>query len=142
LASAAIPGVFPPVPREGRLLIDGGVANNTPVSAAIRLGATRVVVLPAGFACALPRGPPAPVDHALNGPPRLVAGPLVRDLERWADRVHIAVVPPLCPLDVSPYDYTQCGVLIDRAAAGTLAWLSAGGLDIRHLPDALQPHRH
>ncbi|WP_347321681.1 patatin-like phospholipase family protein, partial [Ralstonia pseudosolanacearum] len=30
LASAAIPGVFPPVRVDGRLLIDGGVANNTP----------------------------------------------------------------------------------------------------------------
>src|SRR3954453_19126342 len=31
MASAAIPGVLPPVERDGRLLIDGGVLNNTPI---------------------------------------------------------------------------------------------------------------
>lgn len=30
MASAAIPGVFPAVERNGRKLIDGGVSNNTP----------------------------------------------------------------------------------------------------------------
>jgi NTE family protein len=57
LASAAIPGVFPPVRIDGVDLVDGGVANNTPISIAVGLGATRIVVLPAGFACAL-RSPP------------------------------------------------------------------------------------
>ncbi|MGO4328617.1 patatin-like phospholipase family protein [Cupriavidus sp. 2TAF22] len=142
LASAAIPGVFPPVALGGRTLIDGGVANNTPVSTAIRLGATRVVVLPAGFACAARREPRGPIDHAFNALSLLVARQLVQDLERWADRAHISVVPPLCPLDVSPYDYTQCGTLIDRAAAATLAWLNADGLNNRHIPGALHPHSH
>ena len=142
LASAAIPGVFPPVALGGRQLIDGGVANNTPVSTAIRLGATRVVVLPAGFACAARREPRGPIDHAFNALSLLVARQLVQDLERWADHAHISVVPPLCPLDVSPYDYTQCGTLIDRAAAATLAWLNADGLSSRHIPGALHPHSH
>lgn len=142
LASAAIPGVFPPVSLGGRQLIDGGVANNTPVSTAIRLGATRVVVLPAGFACARRREPRGPIDHAFNALSLLVARQLVQDLERWADHAHISVVPPLCPLDVSPYDYTQCGTLIDRAAAATRAWLNADGLNSRHIPGALSPHSH
>jgi NTE family protein len=54
LASAAIPGGFPPVQRERRTLIDGGVANNTPLATAIELGAERVIVLPTGYACSLP----------------------------------------------------------------------------------------
>jgi len=32
VASAAIPGVLPPVQWDGRTLMDGGVANNTPIS--------------------------------------------------------------------------------------------------------------
>lgn len=63
LASAAIPGVFPPVRIEGRLLVDGGVANNTPISTALRLGATRIIVLPTGFACSLKRVPAAAVGR-------------------------------------------------------------------------------
>src|SRR3954453_20421446 len=45
LASAAIPGVFPAVPWGSRLLMDGAVANNVPISHAIELGADRVIVL-------------------------------------------------------------------------------------------------
>jgi NTE family protein len=48
LAAAAIPGVFPPVRSGGRPLADGGVANNTPISHAIQLGAERIYVLPTG----------------------------------------------------------------------------------------------
>ena len=142
LASAAIPGVFPPVRIGDRLLIDGGVANNTPISAAIRLGATRVVVLPAGFACADRRAPRSAIEHALNALSLLVARQLVQDLERWAGQVPIAVVPPLCPLEVSPYDYARCGELIDRAAAATAAWLAADGLAGTGIPGALREHDH
>ena len=69
LASTASPGVFPAVSICGKLLVDGGVANNTPISAAIRLGAERVIVLPTGFACALkhiPRGPIARSPRAAS----------------------------------------------------------------------------
>ncbi|GAB3625932.1 patatin [Pandoraea terrae] len=142
MASTAIPGVFPPVMVAGRALIDGGVANNTPVSTAVRLGAKRVIVLPAGFACAARRAPRGPIEHAMHALSLLVARQLVIDLERWADQVHIAVVPPLCPLDVSPYDYRQCGTLIDRAAEATRAWLAAGGAAQRGIPGALRPHQH
>lgn len=142
LASTAIPGVFPPMRVEGRALIDGGVANNTPVSTAIRLGATRVIVLPAGFTCAQRREPRGAVEHALNALSLLVARQLVTDLERWSGHAHICVVPPLCPLDVSPYDYSRCGELIDRAARTTIAWLQADGLASRHVPGALLPHTH
>src|SRR5690242_2717851 len=37
LASCAIPGVFPPVSLDGRVLVDGGVLNNTPISHAVSL---------------------------------------------------------------------------------------------------------
>ncbi|WP_354683723.1 patatin-like phospholipase family protein [Cupriavidus necator] len=142
LASAAIPGVFPPVQFEGRTLIDGGVANNTPVSTAIALGATRVIVLPAGFTCAERRPPRGALEHAFNALSLLVARQLVNDLQHFAERAHISVVPPLCPLDISPYDYTKCGELIDRAAATTAQWLKANGLDSRHVPGALHVHTH
>ena len=45
-ASAAIPGVFPPVAIGEQRLIDGGVVNNTPISHAVELGAERVYILP------------------------------------------------------------------------------------------------
>jgi NTE family protein len=39
LASTAIPAVFPPVTFDGRFLMDGGIANKTPISIAVNLGA-------------------------------------------------------------------------------------------------------
>ncbi len=51
-ASAAIPGVFAPVLRDGRYLIDGGVLNKVPVDAVIDLGAEAVVAVDVGASLA------------------------------------------------------------------------------------------
>lgn len=45
VASAAIPGLFEPVRRGPHLLVDGGLVDNVPVSAARLLGATTVVAV-------------------------------------------------------------------------------------------------
>ena len=44
-ASSAIPGVFNPVPHEGRLLVDGGVIDNIPIAVARELGADLVIAV-------------------------------------------------------------------------------------------------
>ena len=129
LASAAIPGVFPPVRINGRDLIDGGVANNVPISSALALGATRVVVLPTGFACGLRRVPASAIGRALHALSLLIARQLTHDIERYSARTALHVVPPLCPVDASPYDYSACGKLIDRARASTRIWIGDGGLE-------------
>lgn len=144
LASTAIPGVFPPVTIDGRELIDGGVANNTPVSTAIRLGARRIVVLPTGFACALKRPPESAIGHALHALSLLVARQLIRDIERYASDAALHVVPPLCPVDISPYDYSGCAQLIERAARSTREWIDGGGLERsdREAPHEMAEHTH
>ncbi|WP_329264318.1 patatin-like phospholipase family protein [Streptomyces sp. NBC_01478] len=48
LASAAIPGMLPPVDRAGRTLVDGGVIAYVPVLAARQAGAASVVVVTTG----------------------------------------------------------------------------------------------
>src|ERR1700730_9618207 len=45
LGATAIPGLLPPVCLGHRLLADGGVTNNTPISHAIELGAEGILVL-------------------------------------------------------------------------------------------------
>ena len=143
LASAAIPVLFPPVERDGRYLVDGGVASNTPIAAAVSLGAKHVVVLPTGFSCALlepPRGPTAMALHTLN---LLVARQLAADSERFAARTDIVVVPPLCPLGISSYDFSHAGAIMDRARVSTSSWLADGGLTRTGLiPHAMSGHRH
>jgi NTE family protein len=143
LASTAIPGVFPPVRLADRLLVDGGVANNTPISTAISLGATRVIVLPTGFACALSQIPSGAIARAMHALSLLVSRQLVRDAERFAGGpVQLRIVPGLCPLSCSPYDYSAAASLIDRARASTEAWLEQGGLEEVSIPASLREHHH
>jgi NTE family protein len=66
MASAAIPAVLPPVDWEDRELMDGGVANNTPISHAIELGAREIYVLPTGHACAVEHPPGSALGMALH----------------------------------------------------------------------------
>ena len=142
LASAAIPGVFPPVEIDGQHLIDGGMSSNTPISTAIAEGAKRIVVLPTGFACALEKPPAGAMAMVLHALTLLIARQLVVDVLRWQETREILVVPPLCPVGASPYDFSASASLIERAAASTRSWLAAGGLERPNLPHELTPHSH
>lgn len=48
-ASMSIPGVVRPAKLDGRLLVDGGVANNLPIDIAKQLGADRVIAVDIGL---------------------------------------------------------------------------------------------
>jgi NTE family protein len=48
-ASLSAPGVFAPVERDGRLLVDGGIADNVPVDIARAMGVDLVIVVDVGF---------------------------------------------------------------------------------------------
>ena len=125
LASAAIPAVFDPVMIDGLPYMDGGVANNTPISHAVALGAEEVWVLCAGYACALtepPRGALAMALHALS---LLLHKQLAVDVERFEPLVELHVLPPLCPMTVSPADFSHSAELIDRAHDASKRWLEA-----------------
>lgn len=142
LASAAIPAVFPPVSIGGRFLIDGGIANNTPVSTAVTLGARRIVVLPTGYACALTEPPRSALGMALHAVSLLISRQLRVDIERFAPHADLHVVPPLCPITAAPHDFHLAGEWIDRAATSTEQWLARGGLERHEVPAELGFHLH
>jgi NTE family protein len=142
LASASIPPVFPPVRIGGRFLVDGGLSNHTPVSTAVALGATRVMVLPTGFGCAVERPPRGAVAMALHALNLLIARQLVLDIERFHDAVELVVLPPLCPVAIFPYDFAHTGELIDRAEVATRNWIARGGLTKSRVPGSLRLHDH
>ncbi|MCC3244000.1 patatin-like phospholipase family protein [Methylocystis sp. WRRC1] len=142
LASAAVPGIFPTVEIDGVALMDGAVAANTPLSLATKLGATRVIILPTGYACALEKPPSGAVARGLHAITLLIAWQLIRDLEHLPETVNAHLAPALCPLNVSPYDFTQSRLLISRATAATQKWIESGGLTRRASPLDLRPHRH
>ena len=78
--------------------------------------------------------------HAIS---LLVARQLVRDAEHFAgDDVELRIVPSLCPLGTSPYDFSAASELIDRSRARTERWLEAGGMERAHIPSELVEHNH
>jgi NTE family protein len=142
MASAAIPAVFPPVRLGGRDLIDGGIANNTPVSTAVSLGAGRIVVLPTGYACALAEPPKSALGMALHAVSLLISRQLRVDVERFSAHADLHVVPPLCPITVGPHDFHLAGEWIERAATSTTQWLERDGLERHEVPAELGFHLH
>jgi NTE family protein len=72
----------------------------------------------------------------------LIARQVTHELEGLDDSIDYHVVPPLCPLIGSPYDFSHTSELIERASATTNAWLAAGGLQRRTIPDQLRAHSH
>jgi NTE family protein len=77
--------------------------------------------------------------HALN---LLVMRQLLNDIARFGDRIELVVLPPLCPLRTSAYDFSHTGELIHRAEAATRLWLRKNGLHGGGAPLELQPHHH
>lgn len=142
LASAAIPGVFPPVARDGRHLVDGGVAHDTGVAVAVDLGATIVHVLPAGTPCALPAPPASAIASALHALTLLIEQRLARDVVRMSGVATIKVLPPLCPLSTSAFDFSQAADLIARSRKASEEWINGGGIDLPEPERFLAAHRH
>jgi NTE family protein len=140
LASAAVPGVLPPVEWEDRSLMDGGVANNTPISHAVELGAERVYVLPTGHACALTEPPSGALAMALHAISLLTHRRLIDDIERHRDDTQLVVMPPPCPLDIQPIDFDHADELIDVALRDAREFLDGGGE--KRAPIRMRMHRH
>jgi NTE family protein len=143
LASAAIPGIFQPVEIDGQLLMDGGVSDNTPIAAAVELGADRLYVLPAGYACALTQPPRSALGMALHAFTISLEQSLMIDVSRFEQSVELHLIPPLCPVSVSPVDFSQSADLVRRAD-----WVSGQWLDSHTVPKkgqarwlSLHPHR-
>jgi len=115
LASAAVPGVLPSVEWNGRELIDGGVANNTPISQAVELGAQRIYVLSTGQACELEASPHGALGMVLRAINLLVHRRLTQDIARYGREAELIVLPPPFPVEVQQIDFSQAPSLIERA---------------------------
>jgi NTE family protein len=142
MASTAIPGAFAPVPYKDLYLSDGAISSNTPIKIAVAKGARRLIILPTGYACATQAPPVGAVANVLHALTLLIARQLVSELEDLDPGIEYFVVPPLCPLVGSPYDFSRTADHIERAIKTTDAWLAQSGLEQRGIPDEMRPHSH
>ncbi|HZR76937.1 patatin-like phospholipase family protein [Bradyrhizobium sp.] len=142
VASTSIPGAFAPVPYKDRYLADGAISANTPVKVAVEKGARRLIILPTGYACAADKPPVGAVANALHALTLLIARQLVNDLEELPPDIEYVVVPPLCPLLGSPYDFSLTSEHIERSIRSTDHWLANHGLEKKRIPGELRTHSH
>ncbi|HLG66934.1 MAG TPA: patatin-like phospholipase family protein [Acidimicrobiales bacterium] len=128
LASAAIPGLLPPVHLGKRWLVDGSLAAGCPVLQAQDLGATTVYMISTGTAprTAPPRGALAMAMHSVSML-TMRAGEAQLRLARQraaAGGGTVHVVPAARPQAPSPFDFRQAPSLYEAAYDRTAAWLA------------------
>jgi len=121
LASAAFPGVYPPVEIDGRALIDGGVVADVPLDLASSLGAGSALVL------SVPptqdgRPPRHPIDILLRSSSLGVEAHGRTALQRPPDGLAVVEIPAL-PSRVNTFDVGRTADMIDLGAEATASWL-------------------
>lgn len=123
LASAALPAIFPPVEIDGELLIDGAVVDNVPISRALMLGATRVVVFHVGnFERPRPL-PRKPLDVLVQSFSIARNNRFLREVADPPDGVELLVPPSVDPGRVRYDDFRHSRRLVNIGYAGTATWL-------------------
>jgi NTE family protein len=124
LASTAIPGIFPPVTIGRREFIDGGVANHTPIAAAMELGASRIFVLPVGYPW-LRQEPANALGMALHALARFIEQKLDAEVAAYRHLADIQVLPTLDAPAVSPADFSHTDELITRGYRSCRKYLAS-----------------
>lgn len=123
LGSAAIPGVFPPIVWGDHVLVDGGVANNTPLVPAIASGAEQVYVLPTGSTCELDTLPNNAIGVLMTSMSLLVMRRMILEIEAYQGQARLVVLPPPCPMDTQLVDFDRADELIARGYRDTQRYL-------------------
>ena len=125
LASAAIPGLFPPVEIGGRTLADGGLAAQVPVLQALELGASSVVVLDTGYPCALTELPRGLIPNVVHAASLVLRSQSTAALRAGGSRATVLYLPSPCPLGVAPWDFTRWAFLIEQGHRCSARFLAA-----------------
>ncbi len=122
VASTAIPGIYPPVEIGGRLLADGGLAEDPPLGTAVEQGATTVYLFPVGW----PLGP-APkrsaLVRAMDGLDWLFWRVAAAQLEQWAGECDVYVLPSPPITGLYPLSTGAAPRLMNESERLTREWL-------------------
>jgi NTE family protein len=124
-ASMSAPGVFAPVERDGRLLVDGGISENLPVDIARAMGVDILIVVDVGS--------PLLTREKLNSVPvisnQMIAILIQRNSREQLEKLKtqdVLIAPPL--VDTSSFDFGNVKRVIavgERAARASVERLAA-----------------
>jgi NTE family protein len=128
LASCALPGLYPPVTHDGRLLIDGGVLNNVPVAHALAGPVSHVYVCDtsADFDTGTPRSALEVMLRAFSIARQSRAR---RDQERYGHDLRVTFLPRV-PDGRRTFDFSRAGEHIEKGYEAASAFLSARNQDV------------
>lgn len=113
LASSAIPGVYPPVRHEGRVLYDGGVLANVPIRQALAMGARSLVVLDCAFPGHLPTVPTTLAESLLFWATLGMRNQAALEAELASTEVPVLYLPGPAVRAMTPLDFTHTAELIE-----------------------------
>ncbi|MDI9569525.1 MAG: patatin-like phospholipase family protein [Pseudomonadota bacterium] len=124
-ASMSIPGIFVPMEIDGRMLVDGGIANNLPVNVVRAMGADIVVVVDIGT--------PLRTREGLNSTASITAQVMtiliqrnVQGQLRTLKPEDILIQPDLGPLGTTDFSKSETAMKIGAAAAAKMKGRLAG----------------
>lgn len=140
LASASIPGIFPPVEIDGELMVDGGVVANVPVLPARQMGAETLVVLDPGYPCALDEVPSSRIGYAMHIITLMLRQQSFGVLHFLGDDATVLYPPPPCPMDVPPHDFSRTRELVAQGEETAAEFLE--GLEVTEPGVYGHPHFH
>ncbi|MGN6378173.1 MAG: patatin-like phospholipase family protein [Gaiellales bacterium] len=125
VACCALPGLYPPVRVNGRLLVDGGLAEDPPLGTAVRNGADRAYVLPVGWPPVERPYPRRAWFRGLYALDHLYWRVALAELERWCEECEVYVLPSPPISDLSPVGFRASERLMDEAYRMGRTWLEA-----------------
>lgn len=125
LASAALPAIFPPVEIDDELFIDGAVVDNVPISKAVALGATRVIVFHVGNFERPRPAPRRPLDVLLQSFSIARNYRYLFEVEHPPAGVELVTLPAIDPGPTRYNDFGRSGELIERGYAAAASYLDS-----------------
>ncbi|MFQ5437104.1 MAG: patatin-like phospholipase family protein [Anaerolineae bacterium] len=123
LASAAIPGVYPPVEINGVTYVDGALTAHVPLGAAAQMGAKSLVVLEAGDTCHRKEPPRHAAEMMLVSLHAALRQRVVVEAPAIAARMPVLYLPTPCPISKTLLDFSASNILMTQAAEMTAAFL-------------------
>jgi NTE family protein len=128
LASAAIPGVFPPVIVDGQFCSDGGIVDNLPIGLAVEEGYARVLAIGLMGASQLAVRPSSWTNLVARTLQLSLHHRLLSDFERYRRQARITVICPVTrPEAAWDMDRAHVESLIERSRAATAELLDELG---------------
>jgi NTE family protein len=123
LASAALPGLLPPVEIDGEAFIDGATVCVVPVAKALELGATRVFILQIKDLDATPRQPRRPLDVIQRAFTISRNARFVHEMANLPEGVEVHVLPSVAWPRLRYDGFSRTPELVELAHVAAAAYL-------------------